>query len=397
MYSNSQTKATSILLKGLSKTFSSRKGNVEALKEIDLKIEQGCCVGIIGHNGSGKSTLLRILAGITFPTSGYVKIEGRVASVLDIGTGFHPDLSGWDNLRLVAPLLGLPKKVLESRTSAIVEFSGVRNYMNRPLKQYSQGMFLRLAFAVATEVDADILLFDEVLSVGDISFQQKCRNRLEALKDSGKTLLLVSHDLHQLFQFADKYLVLKEGQLQSFGDRSEAMATYVQQISKSLRVSEDTQHSQRLQDICKQASIRVEEIVCKNKDVYEEKGGLWLSIRLYFIRPQRSPQLVFYVHDFSGHTLCTLSSIGVNGKNMPSNSRCEYICRCPEVHLRAGSYTLSLYVIDKEEKVRARLPYLQTFQIQESSTEPDKPFHHGSFRLQYKWKIKQFFNNPITL
>ena len=390
MYSETQTQGSAIRMQRLSKTFYSKQGKIHALRNIDLEIEAGCCVGIVGHNGSGKSTLLRILSGLTLPTSGYVQMSGRVASVLEVGTGFHPDLSGWENLSLVARLLGLPRKVLQARSEAIVDFSGVRNYMDRPLKQYSQGMFLRLAFAVATEVDADVLLFDEVLSVGDASFQHKCRSRLEALKASGKTLLLVSHDLHQIFQFADKYLVLKEGQLQSFGDKPEVIATYVQQAAQNAKAQSNTQHTNHLDALCREAGLRIEALRCENRSSCESEHGLWLHLRLYFLRQQKAPQLVFYVHDFSGHTLCTLSSIGSRDKDMSSESSCDYTCHCPGIHLRAGGYTLSLYVVDEEEKVRVRLPYLHTFQIQVSSTEPDKLFHHGPFRLQHSWLLRHF-------
>ena len=191
------------------------KGNsdyVWALKDINFDIEQGDRVGIIGRNGAGKSTLLKILSRTTSPTTGSVKIKGRVASLLEVGTGFHPDLSGRDNIFLNGAILGMSKKDIKSRFDEIVDFAGVERYIDTPVKRYSSGMYVRLAFAVAAHLESDILIVDEVLAVGDAEFQKKCLGKMgEVSKGEGKTVLFVSHNMGAIKALCTKSILLKNG------------------------------------------------------------------------------------------------------------------------------------------------------------------------------------------
>src|SRR5438309_5849250 len=169
--------------------------NFEALQGVSFAIHDGEVVGIIGRNGSGKSTILKIIAGVYRPTSGIVQISGKVAALIELGAGFHPDLTGRENIVLNGLLLGLSRRKMQALEKQILHFAEIGEFIDSPVKQYSSGMFMRLAFAIATEVDPDVLLVDEILSVGDAEFQLKCDERLENFRRSGKTIVLVTHDL----------------------------------------------------------------------------------------------------------------------------------------------------------------------------------------------------------
>jgi len=188
-----------------------------ALKNLSLQVRQGECLALVGKNGSGKSTLLKIISRIIPPTQGQVRIRGRVASLLEVGTGFHPELTGRENIFLNGAMLGCPEREIRRRFDAIVDFSGVERFLDTPVKHYSSGMYMRLAYSVAAHVDADILIIDEVLAVGDAEFQRKCREHLASHFASGKSGIIVSHDIASVRTLASHVAWLQEGRLLEVG------------------------------------------------------------------------------------------------------------------------------------------------------------------------------------
>jgi ABC-2 type transport system ATP-binding protein len=194
-----------------------------ALRDIDLEIESASTVGLIGPNGSGKSTLLSLIGGIIQPTTGVVTRRGRLAALLELGAGFHPDLTGRENVYLNASILGLSKAQTDHHFDAIVDFSGIEPFIDTQVKFYSSGMYVRLAFAVAVHVDPDVLLVDEVLAVGDEPFQRKCMDRIHSFQTEGRTIVLVSHSLDQVAELCDRALVLERGQIQVDGEPRDAL------------------------------------------------------------------------------------------------------------------------------------------------------------------------------
>src|SRR5665811_274711 len=179
-----------------------------ALKDIDLEVKHGEVLGVIGRNGSGKSTLLKVLSHITEPTEGRAEIRGRVASLLEVGTGFHGELTGRENIQLNAAILGLTRAEIKSRFDDIVEFSGIGRFLDTPVKRYSSGMYVRLAFAVAAHLDPEILIIDEVLAVGDLGFQKKCLGKMEEVAGGGRTVLFVSHNMQAIGSLCDSAIRL---------------------------------------------------------------------------------------------------------------------------------------------------------------------------------------------
>lgn len=198
-----------------------------ALDDVSFNVNPGESIGIIGKNGAGKSTLLKILSKITPPTSGRIISRGRIASLLEVGTGFHPELSGRENIFMNGSILGMRKQEIAKHFDAIVEFSGVEKFIDTPLKRYSSGMQLRLAFAVAAHLEPEVLVIDEVLAVGDAEFQKKCLGKMNEVSKSGRTVLFVSHDMNAIEQLCSKTIILQKGKLKAYGDTHQLINAYL--------------------------------------------------------------------------------------------------------------------------------------------------------------------------
>jgi len=201
-----------------------------ALKDLNFEIKKGDRVGIIGKNGAGKSTLLKVLSRITEPTTGKVFIKGRVASLLEVGTGFHPELTGRENIFLNGAIMGMSRAEIKRKFNEIVDFSGVEKFLDTPVKRYSSGMYVRLAFSVAAHLEPEILVVDEVLAVGDAEFQKKCLGKMQDVSDAeGRTVLFVSHNLMALSSLCNKGIYLKQGQMQLQGNIEEVLSRYMKE------------------------------------------------------------------------------------------------------------------------------------------------------------------------
>lgn len=198
----------------------------DAVKNVSFAINEGEMVGIIGRNGSGKSSLLKIIAGVYRPTAGRVEVRGTVAPLLELGAGMHPELTGRENILLNGLLMGYSKRQMQAREESIIEFAEIGDFIDAPMKQYSSGMYTRLAFAVATEVDPNILIMDEILAVGDTAFQAKCFQRIQRFREAGKTILLVTHSMSQVVEYCDRAILLDRGCVVFDGLPEEAVEIY---------------------------------------------------------------------------------------------------------------------------------------------------------------------------
>ena len=204
-----------------------KKEKRQVLKGINLKINQGECVALIGTNGSGKSTLLKLMTKIIYPNSGTIETNGKLTSLLELGAGFHPDFSGRENIYFNASIFGLTRKEIDNRLNDIIEFSELGTYIDNPVRTYSSGMYMRLAFSVAINVDADILLIDEILSVGDEHFQNKCFEKMQELKNQGKTMVFVTHSMQSVKKLCNRAVWLKDGKIMMDGNTEEVVEEYV--------------------------------------------------------------------------------------------------------------------------------------------------------------------------
>ena len=203
-----------------------RREDFWAIKDISFNVQRGEALGIIGHNGAGKSTILKLLSRITTPSAGEMMINGRLSALIEVGSGFHPELTGRENIYLNGSILGMLRREITEKLDSIIEFAELRQFIDTPVKRYSSGMYVRLGFSVAAHLDPDILLLDEVLAVGDAAFQQKCIQRITELKQSGTTIIFISHDLRAVQKLCDRVILLKRGQIEADGDPRETIALY---------------------------------------------------------------------------------------------------------------------------------------------------------------------------
>src|SRR5881397_1631795 len=211
----------------------SPESSVLALKAVSFVVDRGEAFGIIGRNGSGKSTLLKVISGILKPTNGIVRVNGRIAALIELGAGFHPEITGRENIVINGIMLGLSKREIEKRFDQIVAFSGIPEFIDQPVKTYSSGMYVRLGFAVAVHVDPDVLLIDEVLSVGDEEFSAKCVAKIQEMKYRGVTLVFVTHQLDQVRNLCDRALWLDHGEPETIGDPVRVVDAYLQAVSST--------------------------------------------------------------------------------------------------------------------------------------------------------------------
>ncbi|MDX2212482.1 MAG: polysaccharide ABC transporter ATP-binding protein [Oculatellaceae cyanobacterium bins.114] len=260
-----------------------------ALKDVSFEVKQGDRVGIIGRNGAGKSTLLKILSRITEPTTGRIKIKGRVASLLEVGTGFHPELTGRENIYLNGAILGMSKAEIKRKFDEIVNFAEIEKFLDTPVKRYSSGMYVRLAFAVAAHLEPEILIVDEVLAVGDTAFQQKCIGKMEQVGRQGRTVLFVSHNMQAIQSLCGKAVLMEAGQVACQGEVQTVVSHYLTSISKIGSEIRWTISQAPGNEEIKLLAIRVRSEDGNSYGVYSSKQHLF--IELEFIATINSPAL----------------------------------------------------------------------------------------------------------
>lgn len=261
-----------------------------ALNDVSFEIQQGDRVGIIGRNGAGKSTLLKVLSRITPPTKGRIEITGRVASLLEVGTGFHGDLSGRENIYLNGSILGMNKHEIDRKFDEIVAFSEIEKFIDTPVKRYSSGMYVRLAFAVAAHLEPEILIVDEVLAVGDAAFQKKCIGKMQDVSGSGRTILFVSHQMDSVQKLCNKGILLQKGELITSGEIDHVIHKYLQN-NTSANASFDIELPQNYQDLSGYAKLLIIEDVNGNPLSEIPMGKPW-KIRVQFVINKKTPNFI---------------------------------------------------------------------------------------------------------
>jgi lipopolysaccharide transport system ATP-binding protein len=318
-----------------------------ALEDVSFEVRTGEVVGIIGHNGAGKSTLLKILSRITDPTSGYAWFEGRVGSLLEVGTGFHPELSGRENIFLSGAILGMTRREVARKFDEIVEFSEIGRFIDTPVKRYSSGMFVRLGFAVAAHLEPEVLIVDEVLAVGDAAFQRKCMAKMQDVSQRGRTILFVSHNMGSIQALCDRALVLKSGRLVAEGPPADAAALYLQ--STAQQIDRDLEHRT---DRRGRGRTRVVGMSAHSEG-HDDAPGLLLYGRTAVIhcevrevRPDLSCTITILNH--LTQRVCRLASrITAPGDEIAPGRR--FTCVLPDLALVAGHYHVNVTIASGHE------------------------------------------------
>jgi lipopolysaccharide transport system ATP-binding protein len=269
-----------------------------ALQDISFEVRRGEAFGIIGHNGAGKSTMLKILSRIMNPTKGRMVINGRLSALIEVSAGFHPDLTGRENVFLNGTIAGMNRREIISKFDQIVEFSGIEEFIDTPVKRYSSGMYARLGFSVAAHVDPEILLVDEVLSVGDMAFQQRCIEKMRSIIQGGATVLFVSHNLKTMADLCNRCLLLERGQVTAVGGSSEVIASYVQRQSAAHNEGEARDAIIKKVSVCDQDG---------ESGVFQSGQKAWVDVEVFAYTACGKLSISLYLSDSTGYLLFSVS------------------------------------------------------------------------------------------
>ena len=362
-------------LQGLSKVFnrrsavggrSSGEDTIWALKDVSFDVKQGEVVGIIGRNGAGKSTLLKILSRITEPTEGRVELRGRVGSLLEVGTGFHPELTGHENIYLYGAILGMDRWEITRKFDEIVAFAELEKFIDTPVKKYSSGMYMRLAFAVAAHLEPEILLVDEVLAVGDAEFQRKCLGKMGDLAKEKRTVLFVSHNMGAISVLCSTGMLLRNGGVERFGSIGQVVDHYISErteVSGKVVLPPERKRSSNDFRFCSIQVRKPGDGVTAQTDLLQ---GCDLDIEYEVIKPVRNSILGFRLWTSSG--LCVLTS--TDADNEPSHFLAErgpgrYMATChlASQYLRAGRYVLDIAASIPNVRMLDEIPSILAFEV----------------------------------
>ena len=357
-----------------------------ALKNISFEVKKGEAFGIVGPNGAGKTTILKLLAGILFPDKGNIIINGKVSSIIELGVGFHPDLTAKENIFLNGAILGIPKKRISARMDEIIKFAELEDFVNMPLKHYSSGMKLRLGFSIAVHTQFDILVVDEILAVGDEAFQRKSFNKMKEFKEAGKTIVIVSHRLNDIERFCDRTLFLNKGEIVILGDTHKAIDEYLNFVKTSksegnvyLGKRWGTQEAEIL-------NVKIMDKDGNKKEIFFTGEPLIIKMEYIAHKPIEKPSFGIAIHTRDG---CLLSGPNTTETGFPiekiSGKGIVYY-RINSLPLHEGVYTLTTAIYDFENKH----PYdhhdrMYVFQVKGR----DQKEKRGSFSIDGEWKIEE--------
>ena len=360
-----------------------------AVRDVSFDVERGEALGIIGHNGAGKSTILKLLSNITTPTAGEIRINGRLAALIEVGSGFHPELTGRENIYLNGAILGMARSEITKKLESIIEFAGVRQFIDTPVKRFSSGMYVRLGFSIAAHLEPDILLLDEVLAVGDASFQKKCLDRISELKEAGTTIVFISHDLRAVERLCQRVLLLKRGQIVMNGPAKEVIAAYQNDATLS---SESVEVHKRGET--KEVEIRTLSFLNDNGQMNPVfKTGEPLIARIDFDIHQPVNDAVFSVLLFTsdGESHCELTTEFSRDSLSLQRGKGSIEFRTDELGLLPGVYFTSVHVQQRGAQDVIHYQYKSTT----LRVDFDRVVR-GNFFLPHDWQVSQVESDEVV-
>jgi lipopolysaccharide transport system ATP-binding protein len=375
-----------------------------ALRDVELRIERGNAVGVVGHNGAGKTTLLKILSRITAPSTGEARIKGQVGSLLEVGTGFHPELSGRDNVYLNGAILGMRRGEIKAKFDEIVAFAEVERFIDTPVKRYSSGMYVRLAFAVAAHLEPDILIVDEVLAVGDASFQRKCLGKMGEVSDEGRTVLFVSHNMAAVRSLTSKAIWLDHGRVAADGSTGDVVSEYLastidEEMSGVVDLTENASRGTVRKFTAQR--VRFSSVSLLDPDdrpalAFGEGAPLRIDLRFDVREPVRFLELYVRVKSIEGQRLFASYAGQVESTIYPGRYRS--ICEIPENPLRPGRYVIELVAraADPEDIV----PTAVVFAVEAGHLEEENLRYttraDGMIRVRSSWSAFERDESPAS-
>ena len=373
---------------------SSQREFIYALKDVSFAVEKGESLGIIGKNGSGKSTLLKILSRITSPTNGMVKIKGKISSLLEVGTGFHPDLTGKENIYLNGTIMGMKKEEIRKNLENIIDFSGVEKFINTPIKHYSSGMKVRLGFAIASYLKSDILIIDEVLAVGDVEFKNKCVKNMNNFTENGKTVIFVSHNMAQVKNICTRGILLDMGKNIFDGDVENTIRKYIEVNCVNL---DDKKAEQKL-DRRGTGGLRFEKVKIRNNKGIETNSifsGDDIQVEFSYILHDKKligkkVEVSFVIKNLLGEQLLHFSNHISNGSLfLLRKKRGKFHCSIKRFPLVSGAYNFNIFCRVAGSIVDWVIS-CNKFNVIESdfyNTGENSDNNHGKFLIDYKWGL----------
>jgi lipopolysaccharide transport system ATP-binding protein len=317
-----------------------------ALKDISFDVQPGEVVGIIGRNGAGKSTLLKILSRIIEPTSGRATFRGRIGSLLEVGTGFHPELTGRENIYLNGSILGMLRREIDRKFDEIVEFAEIERFLDTPVKRYSSGMYVRLAFAVAAHLEPEILLVDEVLAVGDAQFQKKCLGQMESIARGGRTVMFVSHQMSAVQRLCKQCLLFDKGRLDSYGPKNEVIAQYLSRSAGRTQPGEWVELPLS-RNVGREARFVAVRFRCPDAVMADHPypdSQLEVEVSIESATRRRIEELGITITDRYGTRLINADTVALGEPVWLNQGRTDFLVKIDELHLNPDTYTLGLWL-----------------------------------------------------
>lgn len=346
-----------------------------ALRDVNFNVRRGEALGIIGHNGAGKSTVLKLLSGITTPTAGQITINGRLAALIEVGSGFHPELSGRENIYLNGSILGMRRREITEKLDSIIDFAGVREFIDVPVKRYSSGMYVRLGFSIAAHLDPDILLLDEVLAVGDAGFQEKCLERIRELERAGKTIIFISHDLTAVEQLCSRALLMQRGQIIADGPPREVIARYRQTGINFVASAPPTIQSTGITKRAEITALKFHDADGRETAALATGDGLTVRLECEARELIKDAVIDVLFYDGVGKLYCHFTSLATAPQLDLTPGRHVYEFACPMVGLLPGTYYVDAAI------ERANDPELVDWQYRCALLQVNwsKPLRGGSY------------------
>ena len=356
-----------------------------AVHDVSFEVARGEALGIIGHNGAGKSTILKLLSNITAPTSGEIMINGRLSALIEVGSGFHPELTGRENIYLNGSILGMRRREIAAKFDSIVDFAGVRPFIDTPVKRYSSGMYVRLGFSIAAYLDPDILLLDEVLAVGDAAFQSKCLQRIGELKQAGTTIVFISHDLGAVERLCDRVLLMQQGEIAASGAPQRVIAEY-QHRAASLASTTPDRAPAAASELKRAGITSLSFYDAEGLEVSASSTGAPLTVRFRYAARESIKDAIFEVIFYAGdgELHCQLTTeLGEQRIDLePGAGLVEF--SCAELGLQPGIYYLDTVIKYRDAPTAIEWrPRCATFRV-----DPGKIIT-GKFFMPHTWQITQ--------
>ena len=333
-----------------------------ALRGVNFTVNQGDRLGIIGHNGAGKSTLLKILSKITEPTDGSVTIKGRVASLLEVGTGFHPELTGRENIFLNGAILGMKRHEIKTAFDSIVDFAGVEKFLDTPVKRYSSGMYVRLGFAISAHLSPEILIIDEVLAVGDADFQKKCLGKMRDVSESGRTILFVSHNLAAIQSLCNRAFYFEHGRLKLEGDTTHVVNNYLSHVAETtLEHTWETPEQGPGNGEVRFRMVKIEPKYQDKKMYIDVRTPIRVCIEFWNMAERADLNLSLHLYAFTGECIF---NVGTSSQSF-DRGLVSAILEIPGNFLNDGSYVVSIMVVKDTSSVIFQLPEALSFEVED--------------------------------